>query len=74
MRSIHLHPFPGHRPPAPTGGEIIVIVVVMTLAGVLAVAGLPMFGALEFLGGAVYLACLTVNGLRAPRTLTDEGI
>ncbi len=73
MRSIHPRPLPpGRAPSDPTGGEIIVIVV-MTLAGVLAVAGLPMFGALEFLG-AVYLACLTVNGLRAPRTLTDEGI
>ncbi len=74
MRSIHPRPLPGRAPSDPTGGEIIIVIVVMTLAGVLAVAGLPMFGALEFLGGAVYLACLTVNGLRAPRSLTDEGI
>lgn len=38
-----------------TGGEIFIVVIIMVLATVLTVAGLPMFGIAELLGGAVAL-------------------
>ncbi|OKJ52726.1 hypothetical protein AMK29_31535 [Streptomyces sp. CB02261] len=42
-------PSPRSRPL--TGGEIVIVVVVMVLAAVLTIAGLPMFGIAELLGG-----------------------
>ncbi len=78
MRSITSPPVPGPGPGGPgpvlTGGEILIVVVVMTLATVLLLAGLPMFGTLEFLGGAVFVACRTVKGLRDPRPAPCQGI
>ncbi|MER6393675.1 hypothetical protein ABT236_35090 [Streptomyces sp. NPDC001523] len=51
MRSIPPagYPQPGSRPL--TGGEILIVVIIMILATVLTVAGLPMFGIIELLGG-----------------------
>ncbi|GGV26654.1 hypothetical protein GCM10010495_48170 [Kitasatospora herbaricolor] len=50
-----------------TNGEIVIVVVIMILAASLAVAGLPMFGILEFVGAVAFLACRTLERLRAPR-------
>ncbi|MFC8450158.1 hypothetical protein [Kitasatospora sp. NPDC057223] len=77
MRTISTampNPGPQAGPRALSGPEATVVVIIMTLAVALALADLPMFGALEFLGGAVYLACRTVKGLRDPRPGTPGAI
>ncbi|MFF8919229.1 hypothetical protein ACF08M_39575 [Streptomyces sp. NPDC015032] len=58
---------PTISPGALTRGEVVVILVVILVAGALALAGLPMFGALEFIAGALYVA---VSSLRTMRTTT----
>ncbi|MFD4863265.1 hypothetical protein [Streptomyces atratus] len=68
MRSSLFPPSsPSASPGALTPGEVVIILVVILVAGVLALAGLPMFGALEFIAGAV---CVAVSSLRAMRTTT----
>ncbi|QNP68006.1 hypothetical protein [Streptomyces genisteinicus] len=47
-------PRPGDRPL--TGREIVVVVVIMVLSAVLTIAGLPMFGIAELLGGSAFVA------------------
>ncbi|WP_326763272.1 hypothetical protein OG978_47135 (plasmid) [Streptomyces sp. NBC_01591] len=68
MRSSLFPPSsPSAYPGALTPGEVVIILVVILVAGALALAGLPMFGALEFIAGALYVA---VSSLRAMRTTT----
>ncbi|GAA2154185.1 hypothetical protein GCM10009760_52840 [Kitasatospora kazusensis] len=63
MRSII--PFgPGQPRRALVPGEMVIVVVIMILATALVIAGQTMAATLEFLGGAVFLACRTVKGLR----------
>ncbi|WP_411575170.1 hypothetical protein [Streptomyces fradiae] len=50
--------------------EIIVVVVVMVLAAGLTIAGLPMFGIAELLGGT---AAVVVRVLRAGRRSPQDG-
>ncbi|MFF1918737.1 hypothetical protein ACFVYE_46055 [Streptomyces sp. NPDC058239] len=68
MRSSLFPQSPSNASPgALTPGEVITILVVILVAGALALAGLPMFGALEFIAGALYVA---VSSLKAIRTTT----
>ncbi|CAN3977411.1 hypothetical protein [Kitasatospora purpeofusca] len=46
--------------------------VIVLVATALALAGLPMFGPLEFVGATTYLACRTVKGLRTPAPTTAD--
>ncbi|MFE7329250.1 hypothetical protein ACFU8W_30545 [Streptomyces sp. NPDC057565] len=72
MRSSFLTPFsPSASPGALTPGEVVIILVVILVAGALALAGLPMFGAVEFIAGALYVA---VSSLRAMRTTTAPSL
>ncbi|MFE6872277.1 hypothetical protein ACFVFS_37750 [Kitasatospora sp. NPDC057692] len=66
MRPIHVPtaPVPDRPGRSLTGAEAVIIIVILLLAGALALAGLPTFGALEFIGAAVFLACRTIKGLR----------
>ncbi|MGW1818677.1 hypothetical protein ACWCQM_34585 [Streptomyces sp. NPDC002125] len=66
MRSPLFPPWPSSASPgALTSGEVVVVVVVVVVAGVFALAGLPVFGALEFIAGAL---CVALSSLRAMRT------
>jgi hypothetical protein len=70
MRSIMpvaVPPPPARPQPALSGPEVLIVVVIMVLAAALVVAGQAMAATLEFLGGAVFLACRTVTGLRRPQ-------
>ncbi|WP_435652353.1 hypothetical protein [Kitasatospora purpeofusca] len=55
-----------------TGTETALVVVIVLVATALALAGLPMFGPLEFVGATTYLACRTVKGLRTPAPTTAD--
>ncbi|MFJ6140511.1 hypothetical protein [Kitasatospora sp. NPDC092286] len=58
----------------PSGTETVLVVVIVLVAAALVLGGLPMYGALEFIGAVTYLACRTVKGLRGPNsTATDAG-
>ncbi|MFI9332601.1 hypothetical protein ACIGZJ_34350 [Kitasatospora sp. NPDC052868] len=66
MRSIHTTaPQVPDRPGRSlTAAEAAIIIVIVLLAGALAAAGLPVFGVMELVGAAAYLACRTIKGLR----------
>lgn len=53
-----------------TTKELIVVVVVIVVAGVLAAFGLPLFGAIEFIVGALYVATCAVRAMRTAPPLT----
>ncbi|MGW2305873.1 hypothetical protein [Streptomyces sp. NPDC001809] len=55
MRTIEPAGVPGSHGRPLTGREIVVLVIVMILAAVLTVAGLPAFGSVELLGGTALL-------------------
>ncbi|WLQ45615.1 hypothetical protein P8A22_37955 (plasmid) [Streptomyces laculatispora] len=66
MRSSLFPPSPSSTSPgALTPGEVVIILVVILVAGALALAGLPMLGALEFIAGALYVAVSSLKTLRA---------
>lgn len=57
LMSKHTPQSEGPRGDRPlTGREIVVVVVIMVLSAVLTIAGLPMFGIAEFLGGSAVVA------------------
>ncbi|MFG2615916.1 MULTISPECIES: hypothetical protein [Streptomyces] len=49
-----------------------IIVVVIVVAGTLALTGLPMFGALEFITGALYVAVRSLKAMRTAAALPPE--
>ncbi|MFD0279276.1 hypothetical protein ACFVHB_36015 [Kitasatospora sp. NPDC127111] len=63
-------PLPG-RPKSLTTGEVVIIVVILTLAALLAVLGQPMPATLQFVGGVVFLACRAVKALRGLALITS---
>lgn len=71
MRSL-LFPSPPYPPGALTPGEAALIVVVIVVAGALALTGLPMFGALEFITGALYVAVRSLRTMRTAAALPPE--
>ncbi|MER6774931.1 hypothetical protein ABT389_34955 [Streptomyces bacillaris] len=48
-----------------TTTELVIVVVVVLVAALLAALGMPVLGALEFIAGALYVACRSVITLRA---------
>jgi hypothetical protein len=67
-------------PPPPLGGapaqgalttpELAVVILVVVVAAGLAALGMPVFGALEFVAGAL---CVAVRSVRAMRTAPPAG-
>ncbi|KPC79685.1 MULTISPECIES: hypothetical protein [Streptomyces] len=72
MRSLVFSP--GPSPGALTPGEVIIILVVVLVAGALALAGLPMFGALEFIAGALYISVRSLKAMRMTAELPSEAV
>ncbi|MFD3485004.1 hypothetical protein [Streptomyces sp. NPDC058665] len=72
MRLFPPPPAPGSDPSqgALTTTELIVVVVVIVVATVLAALGMPLFGAIEFIGGALYVAVRSVRAMRTAPPLT----
>ncbi|MEV8457680.1 hypothetical protein AB0467_34420 [Streptomyces sp. NPDC052095] len=66
MRSFTFPPAPrGPSQGALTTTEMIVVVVVILVAAGLAALGMPVIGALEFIAGALCVACRSVKAMRA---------
>ncbi|MFB6819667.1 hypothetical protein ACFCV8_34585 [Streptomyces sp. NPDC056347] len=66
MRSFSSPPAPGGPSQgALTTTEMIVVVVVIVVAAGLAALGMPVFGALELIAGALCVACRSVRAMRA---------
>ncbi|MEU8525811.1 hypothetical protein AB0C77_09460 [Streptomyces sp. NPDC048629] len=55
-----------------TPGELLIVVVVVIAAAALAAYGLPTIGALEFIAGALYVACRSVIALRSASQRPSE--
>ncbi|MFE7621585.1 hypothetical protein [Streptomyces sp. NPDC057496] len=78
MRSISPQP----AQPAPdnpsqgalTTKELAVVVVVVVVAGALAALGMPVFGALEFVAGALCVAVRSVRTMRAANVPPLEAV
>jgi hypothetical protein len=47
-----------------TTAEMVIVVVIIFVAAGLAALGMPMIGALEFIAGALCVACRSVRALR----------
>ncbi|MGW0960824.1 hypothetical protein ACWD4K_17725 [Streptomyces gelaticus] len=66
MRSFSPPPAPGGPSQgALTTTELVVVVVVVVVAGALSALGMPVFGALEFIAGALYIAGRSIKAMRA---------
>ncbi|MFJ8856428.1 hypothetical protein [Streptomyces sp. NPDC102437] len=69
MRSLSPQPAQS-APGSPSQGalttkELVLVIVVVVVAGALAALGMPVFGALEFITGALYVAVRSVRAMRA---------
>ncbi|MER7496377.1 hypothetical protein ABT033_27750 [Streptomyces pharetrae] len=69
MRSIPLPQDPGPQPAHDglTAAEVRLVIVVVVVASGLAALGMPVAGALTFVGGALGIAAHSVQALRAPQ-------
>lgn len=68
MRSIPLRQAPGPQPAhGLTAAEVRLVIVVVVVAAGLAALGMPVAGALAFVGGALGIAAHSVQALRAPQ-------
>ncbi|WPW26122.1 hypothetical protein P6B95_41975 [Streptomyces atratus] len=65
---------PSASPGALTPGEVVIILVVILVAGVLALAGLPLFGAVEFIGGALWVAVSSLRVMRRTAGPSPEAV
>ncbi|MFD4574224.1 hypothetical protein ACFWNK_19680 [Streptomyces sp. NPDC058417] len=76
MRSFTSSPAPREDSSqgALTTSEMIVVVVVVVVAAVLAAFGMPVFGALEFIVGALCVACRSVRAMRTPQVPPFEAV
>ncbi|MFH8476588.1 hypothetical protein [Streptomyces sp. NPDC018000] len=75
MRSFSSPPAPGGPSQgALTTTELIVVIVVIVVAAGLAAFGIPVFGALEFIAGALYVACRSVKAMRAAEVPPLEAV
>jgi hypothetical protein len=54
--------------------EMIVVIVVVVVAAGLAISGMPLFGALEFITGSLYVAGRSVRAMRAAGVLASEAV
>ncbi|MFE3074242.1 hypothetical protein [Streptomyces sp. NPDC059247] len=70
-------------PPAHGGGpsqgaltttELIIVVVVVLVAAGLTAFGMPVFGAVEFIVGALCIACRSVKAMRAAEAPPSEAV
>ncbi|MEV8346447.1 hypothetical protein [Streptomyces niveus] len=66
MRLFPSPPIPDGDPSqgALTTKELVVVVVVIVVAAVLTALGMPLFGALEFVAGTLYVAGRSVRAMR----------
>ncbi|WP_327173553.1 hypothetical protein OG471_41220 [Streptomyces sp. NBC_01336] len=69
MRSIPLWSAPGPQPACDglTAAEVRLVIVVVVVAAGLAALGMPVTGALAFVGGALGIAAHSVRALRVPQ-------
>lgn len=76
MRSLSSPSTPGSSSSqgALTTTELVVVVVVVLVAALLAALGMPVLGALEFIAGALYVACRSVIALRAAQRPPLEAV
>ncbi|MFI5775303.1 hypothetical protein ACIA74_44345 [Streptomyces sp. NPDC051658] len=75
MRSFSSPPAPGGPSQgALTTTELVVVVVVVVVAAGLAALRMPVFGALEFIAGALYVACRSVKAMRAVEVPPFEAV
>ncbi|WDN56112.1 hypothetical protein [Streptomyces clavuligerus] len=76
MRCPDLPPYRPRRPrrPRPGAGEVVIVVVVLAFAGALTVAGLPMFGSIEFLAAVLFIACRALVWLRGGGGREADGV
>ncbi|MGX1508831.1 hypothetical protein RKD44_000119 [Streptomyces collinus] len=76
MRSIHLWPAPGPQPAHPglTAAEVRLVIVVVVVAAALAALGMPVSGALAFVGGALGIAAHSVKAMRTPQTPPPDSV
>ncbi|MCL7382589.1 hypothetical protein [Streptomyces sp. 35G-GA-8] len=72
MRLFPSPPAAGSDPSqgALTTKELIVVVVAIVVAATLAALGMPLFGAIEFISGALYVAGRSVRAMRTAPPLT----
>ncbi|WP_406002382.1 hypothetical protein [Streptomyces sp. NBC_00829] len=54
--------------------EVRLVIVVVVVAAALAALGMPVTGALAFVGGALGIAAHSVKALRAPQVPPPDGV
>lgn len=66
MRSLLFPPAPGGDPSqgALSTPEMVIVLVIIIVAAGLAVLGMPIWGAFEFITGALCVACRSIRAMR----------